>query len=274
MDPFGEPKTLAAGRYYAPVGAGQWTVTVPEGWEWFYDIVWSDLGVPGTYRDVGGPGEVAFGWWEVANVFADPCHWKDSLADPPVGPTVDDLATALVAQVGRNGFGPTDVVLGGYPAKRIELSVPAHLDVATCDQGVYREWLGTGESLSVNPEDFSQTNIPGQIRVLYILDIDGTRFVMNTWHHAESSEQDLAELEAMLGSIVIDPPAPSPSPSAQFTSRWRPSALAHRATRLAPPSLRPGRAGPRNSGVEGGTASTDSARMLAPEITPLHPVPD
>ena len=98
--------------------------------------------MPGTFEDVGGPGEVAFGWWEVANVFADPCHWKDSLADPPVGPTVDDLATAFL------GAGRTrrvrirrDVVLGGLPAKRIELSVPADLDVATCDEGVYREFL-------------------------------------------------------------------------------------------------------------------------------------
>ena len=54
------------------------------------------------FRKVGGPGEVALGWWLVDNVFTDPCHWKDSLAYPPVGPSVDDLAAAFAAQVGRD----------------------------------------------------------------------------------------------------------------------------------------------------------------------------
>ena len=138
------------------------------------------------WTKLGGPGEVALGWWEVANVFADPCHWKDSLADPPVGPTVDDLATAFVAQVGRDGSGPTDVILGGYPAKRVELSVPADLDVATCDEGVYREFLSPGESLtSLRASADPAEPIGGRIDVLYILDVDGTRWLMRTWHHPD-----------------------------------------------------------------------------------------
>jgi hypothetical protein len=213
--PFPYPGALAPGTYSGLLGAGRWTVTVPEGWEWFFDILWSDLGTLGTYLDPGGPGEVAFGWWDVANVFTDPCDWKDSVADPPVGPTVDDLATAFAEQVGRAGV-MTDVTFGGYPAKRIELSVPADFDVATCDEGVYHEFLSPGEALppAVKAVDPAKPHMAGRTDVLYILDLDGTRWMMRTWHHPESSPEDLAEMEAMLASIRIDAPAPSPAASA------------------------------------------------------------
>jgi hypothetical protein len=123
---------------------------------------------------------------------------------------VDDLVAAFLGQVGREGSGPTDVVLGGLAAKRIELSVPAALDVATCDEGVYWEFLDVGETLDSPPDP--NPEISGQITVLYILDVAGDRFMIRTWHRPDASPEDLAELEAILGSIHIDLPAPSPSP--------------------------------------------------------------
>ena len=205
--PFGEPGALAAGTYSGPLGPAQWTVTVPEGWEWFYDILWADLdGLP-DYQHLGGPGEVALGWWEVENVFADPCHWKSSLLDPPVGATVDELASAFAGQVGRDGSEPTEVVLGGYPARRVELSTPADLDVASCDEGAYREFLRPGESPSVPPGPEETPIAGGQFHVLYILDVGGARWVLRTWHRTDASAQNLAELETMRASIVIDVPA-------------------------------------------------------------------
>jgi hypothetical protein len=219
--------SLAAGTYRQPLGTGTWTVTVPEGWEEFYGILWADVDGVSTPPTAGGPGEVALGWWTVANVFTDPCHWQDSLADPPVGPSVDDLAAAFVAQVGRDGSGPTDVVLGGYPATRVELSVPADLDVATCDEGVYREFLDVGESLTL-PEgvDAAKPIVGGRTDVLYILEIDGTRFVLISWHDPDASAQDVAEMEAMLASIVIEPLAPSPAPSGSPGAlAWSPASL-------------------------------------------------
>src|SRR5688572_231424 len=42
---------LAPGTYSGALfgdRAEQWTVTVPEGWEKFFGILWSDLGTPGT----------------------------------------------------------------------------------------------------------------------------------------------------------------------------------------------------------------------------------
>jgi S-formylglutathione hydrolase FrmB len=50
--------------------------------------------------------------------------------------------------------------------------------------------------------------------VLYILDIAGTRFVMDTWHHPDTTAQDLADMDAMLGSIVLGPSTPDTAISA------------------------------------------------------------
>ena len=94
-----DPAPLAPGTYSGPFlagRAGSGPSPSPRDGRSSTSILWSDVDGLSEYSHVGGPGEVALGWWDVDNVFTDPCHWQDSLADPPVGPTVDDLATAFV----------------------------------------------------------------------------------------------------------------------------------------------------------------------------------
>jgi hypothetical protein len=200
---FPQPTALAPGTYYWGGGpdSARFTFTIPDGWTNRNDII---------RKDRGEPGEVALGLWIPANTYVDPCHWQTSLLDPPVGPTVEDLATALTDQVGRNASAPTDVVVGGYPATKIELSVPADLDISTCDNGFYRDWLGEGELHSQDPiiDLVDRTQLlfrSGQVNVVYILDVEGTRWVINTWHMPDASEANLAELEAILASVRIEP---------------------------------------------------------------------
>jgi hypothetical protein len=170
------------------------TFTLPAGWA-------SRFGIP--HKDRGGPGEIAFGNWIIANVYADACQWQESALNPVVGPTVDDLASALAAQEDRNATAPTDVTLGGYPAKRVELSIPADLDTATCDGGTLRTWVAPGEdpALVTNTENLGMH--AGQLNVVYIVDVDGDRLVIDTWHMPGTSAADLAELDAILASMRI-----------------------------------------------------------------------
>jgi len=174
------------------------TFTIPSGWI-------SRFSVP--HKDRDGPAEMAFGNWIIANVYADPCQWQGSALDPAVGPTVDDLAAALVAQKGRAALPPTDVTLGGYPAKRVELSVPADLDPATCDLGVMRTWNAPGDRVDTwYPEEPEARGLrSGQLNVVYILDVNGSRLIIDTWHMPGTSAADLAELEAVLASMRIEP---------------------------------------------------------------------
>jgi hypothetical protein len=197
----GYSNDVAAGTYLWRAGGAtpaDITFTIPDGWI-------SRFGVP--HKDRDGPGEIAVGNWIIANVYADPCQWQGSLLSPPVGPTVDDLATALAAQKGRTASQPTDVTLGGHPAKRIELSIPTDLDPATCDEGVMRTWVAPGD-----PGDTWFSNEPearglrsGQLNVVYIVDVDGSRLVIDTWHMPGTSGSDLAELESILASMRIGP---------------------------------------------------------------------
>lgn len=192
---------VAPGTYLWRAGAAtpaEITFTIPAGWM-------SRYGIP--HKDRGGPGEIAVGNWIIANVYTNPCQWQGSLLSPAVGPTVDDLATALLAQKDRNATAPTDVALGGYPAKRVELSIPADLDRATCDEGVIRTWVAPGEDTThVNKTDNLNLGMhPGQLNVVYIVDVNGDRLVIDTWHMPGTSAADLAELDAILASMRIGP---------------------------------------------------------------------
>jgi hypothetical protein len=45
----------------------------------------------------------------------------------------------------------------------------------------------------------------GQLNVVYIVDVNGDRLVIDTWHLPGTSAADLAELEAILASMRIAP---------------------------------------------------------------------
>ena len=162
-------------------------------------------------------------WWRARNLTADPCHWRSGgELDPPVGPTADDLATALVEQAAGNASAPTDVTVGGYPGKRVELSLPVGLDIATCDGGEFYRWwdefggMKGGWPPSGSGTAVSQATRINQSNIVYILDVGDMRAVIDTLYTPDASEEDLAEAEQLIASMRFEwpaSPAPSPSPS-------------------------------------------------------------
>jgi len=185
------PGRLDPGSYYVDEpdqAPAPYTFTVPEGWSVDEDGF--------VEKDGGGPGEVRFTTWIVSHVFSDACNSADNLVD--VGTTVDELASALVAQENRDASQST-AILGGYPATRIELSFPADLDPAMCNPG--RAWPDPGPDLSGG-----MVIRDGQAQVVYIADVDGARFVVVASHMPDSSDEDLAELQGVFDSIRIEQP--------------------------------------------------------------------
>lgn len=149
--------------------------------------------------------------WSARNLMNDPCHsLSGGEFDPPVGPTINDLAAGLVQQGAGTAAAPTDVTVGGYAAKRLELSLPAGLDIATCEGqegGTFGRWAEsnfTGGHLWAN----------GQRNILYIVDVDGVRTLIDTVYLPGTTEADLAEAEQLVASMRFEPIAPIPSPSA------------------------------------------------------------
>jgi hypothetical protein len=43
------------------------------------------------------------------------------------------------------------------------------------------------------------------LNVVYIVDVDGARLIIDTWHMPDTSAADLAELESILASLRIEP---------------------------------------------------------------------
>ncbi len=54
----------------------------------------------------------------------------------PVGPTVDALVAALVAQKRGATVTPVDVTIDGFRGKQIDLMVPLAVKIAACDGGI------------------------------------------------------------------------------------------------------------------------------------------
>ena len=161
--------------------------TLPAGWT-IRD------GLVAKHRDQ--PGEVAFSAWTVDQVYADPCHWQAGVLGS--APGEQDLATRLRNEAGRDPSAPTEVSLGGVPALRIELSTPTQLDTASCDGGEFRSWS------EWDVDGTNSHNAPGQLDVVYVVDVDRRPLVIDASHMPAASKQDLAELEAVLASMIID----------------------------------------------------------------------
>ncbi len=125
----------------------------------------------------------------VGNVYADACHWEGTLLDPPVGANFDALVAALANQLGTSRVDADGRHAGGYAGKRMELTVPARINVADCDNGQFRFWTyGLGES------DYRNTPFTGEHGRLWILDVDGVRLVIEAAWPLGASAQVQAEL--------------------------------------------------------------------------------
>jgi hypothetical protein len=203
--------TLGAGSYYIDEGGTTTPVriafTVPLGWGTKEGFVYRNRGTDvSSFGPGSGPGDVMFTTWIVSHVYSDACQWGGSLVD--AGSTVDQLASLLVAQKGRTVSAATDATLGGVPAKRIEMTNPASLDLTTCDSSILRFWPDPG------PDESGGLCCTGagSTDVVYVLAVDGKRFVVVVRHQADSSAADVAELDAVVATITFDGSPASPSP--------------------------------------------------------------
>jgi hypothetical protein len=191
-------ESLAPGTYIlddpglSPV---PFTFTVPAGW----------ISLGGSFFGKVGTGDreqllnVQFGPWIVENLYADLCDWRGNELEPPVGASAEDLADALAAQAGDDAVGPTDVTFGGYPAKKVEVVLPADLDVSTCDSEQIARW-SAGDA-----DGYPHTYGAAQRNIVYIVDIPEGRLVIDTSYVPDASAADRAELDQAVASITFVP---------------------------------------------------------------------
>jgi len=130
----------------------------------------------------------------VDNIYTDSC--PSVQVDPPVGPTVNDLAAAWSNLPGFHATEPIDVTVDGYHGKQIEFTVPDY-DEADCTDGMFRLLREVGS----DGDYWAQG--PRQRNELRILDVDGTRLVIGAGYFPDTSAEDRTELDEILNSIQI-----------------------------------------------------------------------
>jgi hypothetical protein len=130
-----------------------------------------------------------------------------------VGPSVDDLAAALLQQPGPLASGPVATKLGGYPATRIDLTVPEGFVLDACNAA------GIGLQIWYSPAaDKNFVLAADGSTSVYILDVDGERQVFLVQRGDATSDEDLVELQAAVLDTIHIEQDPMPQPSVAVPS--------------------------------------------------------
>lgn len=125
----------------------------------------------------------------VDNVVAECADQETAeLLDPPVGPSVDDLVTAISSLEGYEATPPVDVTVSGFEGKEFTLTAVRHECGATWATAERITGMGSGES-----------------NLLRILDVDGVRVVIAGAYHASTPEAEVATIEQVMDSVQVEP---------------------------------------------------------------------
>jgi hypothetical protein len=192
--PSADSLTEIDGAVVGAVDAPSYTVDVPDGWS-----------APGGLFVVKTvPGVLGLSVWDVGEVTRDPCHWKGRSYDP--GPTVDDLVEALMAQRTRHATDPIQVSLDDHKGRYLEWSVPADMEVTGdadftgCDVEPsnghldFVSWYGAASG-----DRYQQ--VAGQVDMLWVLDVDGQRLVVDATYSPDIIKADRGELVDIVESL-------------------------------------------------------------------------
>jgi len=175
-------------------------ITVPDGWNhggWLVNR-------PRSGHDVA---PISIQFWDVQMVYGHPCQWEGT--GVVVGHAVDQLAEALADVPVRNATAPTDVTVGGFSGKYLEWSVPADQEfdadgnAVGCDSsGEFTDFLSwTGKGMASTR--YHQG--PGQIDRVWILDVEGTRLVIDAFYMPYATAEERQQLTEVVESIRFEP---------------------------------------------------------------------
>lgn len=186
---------LAAGTYVAdpfPALGWRFLFTLPDGWH----------GAPPNAvtpaAGASGPTGAAVAVLRPLNLYVNPCLNHTQGPAVPTGFTVDELVDALAEVTSFEEppytmTAPTATAIGGFEGQRLDLLLPSDVDFATCQDETFWVWDGG---------PYAQG--PGNRWHLWILNIDGTRFVIFAQDFETTSAEDRADLEAIVSSLRFE----------------------------------------------------------------------
>ncbi len=148
---------IEAGRHSMIRSGKSLSVDMPSGW----------ISHDG-FRIFTQAGQAAFIFWTDAptNVYADPCAHEP--LDPPAGDTPAELAAAVSSIPGTDLVGgPSDVTIGGHPAKLVTIRVREDIECAPTE---FYLWYNEADG----PAGGRWPDALGDTINAWIIDVDGT----------------------------------------------------------------------------------------------------
>lgn len=165
-------------------------LTMPAGW-------WSaDAGTTISRHPTDDPGPIlTLTVHDVTRIATD--AWSPNASFVEVGPTVEDLMTAISNMIGTQP-GPAEVRFGGHLVRRFVLG--------------YSD-PGPGPEERRIWERATGRDLPGLLKggttTVDVVDVNGHRLVLTSVDRGSSAD-DLAELDAIMATIVIEPAGTGP----------------------------------------------------------------
>ena len=171
---------LAPGAYSYEGTGVRVTLTVPAGWEGGGFFV--------SRPESESPNGASLGFRQPTVVYSDPC---DEGTSRPLDSTVADLVIALASLPHVTDPVLEQVTLSGFNGHHLSFVVDT--EGIDCIMALYRQ------------VEFVRAPDNGQRLELWILDVAGTRLVVDVATDPGTSADVRAELQAMVDSIVIEP---------------------------------------------------------------------
>ena len=128
----------------------------------------------------------------VDNVVSDPCDPSQPQLEPPVGPSVDDLVTAITNLRGFEATDPVDVMVDGFEGKQFVVTAPGY---GFCEGGI-STWSNAERTNGVRA---------GEVNLLRVLDVAGTRLMVAAAYPSRTTTDRVAEIRRVFDSVHVAP---------------------------------------------------------------------
>ena len=157
---------------------------------------WVSNGSFGIDKAAGiGPEGAGFIFWgdTPTGVYADPCAGVEG---PAIGPSPAKLAAAVASLPGTDLVsGPTDVTVGGRPAKQVVISIPENVG---CTAESFNLWYAPRPDLARYA-----TRLGSTIRV-WIIDVDGTPVWIDGETYKGAGPAPAQDIQEIVDSIQFE----------------------------------------------------------------------
>ena len=205
----GQPEpTLRTGDFVpaGPVAVGRHVVS-QDGVRFSFDIPtrgWtSSAGAfpEGANLLLGIRGQSNAAWvlaWGIDGVYADPCNGEPA---PVAGPTAADLAVAVAGIPGIELVeGPTDVTVGGQPAKHVVIRIPGDIQ---CPPESFRLWYVDAACDGEDPCSRWVSALE-ETHHIWIVDADGGRVWIEAETYKDPAPGAVERVQAIVDSIQFE----------------------------------------------------------------------